>query len=338
MKHLLLSGLGLLLVPALASAQQYESGWAAKIFTKNGTSNLVHDFGTVPRGTLLSYKFPIFNPYAVPLTITQVRVSCGCVSCTAPPGPIGPKESATLDITMDARKFQGPKTVAIFVTVGPQYVSTAVLQVTAVSRVDVVVNFADQQRTTLGIVPQGQSAMLAFFVEYAGTFDWHITGVVPTNAPLDVKFQEVNRAPGRVKYQVNVTLKANAPAGSFKQEVVLQTNDPQGQFVPLLVEGMVQAPLAVVPPEKNFGTVRIGQVVSQNVIIRGNGRPFRILQVDGQGDGLTVEILSTSTPNQVVTIRYRPVQPGTLKRELRFRTDLEHDLVADMTVEAVAAP
>src|SRR5437763_9109198 len=98
----------------------------------------------------------MYNPYAVPMTVTQVRVSCGCVTWSAPPGPIGPKESASLDITMDARKFQGPKSVAVFVTVGPQYVSTAVLQVTAVSRTDVVVNFADQQRTTLGIVPQGQ--------------------------------------------------------------------------------------------------------------------------------------------------------------------------------------
>jgi hypothetical protein len=338
MRRLLLCGLGWLLLPALAAAQQYESGWAAKIFTQNGAPHLSHDFGTVPRGTLLAYKFPIYNPYAVPLTLTQVRTSCGCVTVTAPPGAIGPKESAVLDVTMDTRKFQGPKSVAIFVTVGPQFVSTAVLQVAAVSRADVVVNYADPQRTTLGLVPQGQRARMAYNVEYAGQFDWRITGVVRSAAPVEVQVQEHNRAAGRVAYQVHVTLKETAPPGPFKYEVVLQTNDPSGPMVPLLVEGVVQAPLVVNPPALDFGAVKLGQTVSRNVVVSGSGRPFRILQVDGQTDGLSVEMPPVSSPTQVATIRYRPVQPGALqKRQLRFRTDIGESFVT-VTVDAVAVP
>jgi hypothetical protein len=339
MRRMLLCGLVLVLSPALAAAQQVESGWAGKLFAREAGAPLTHDFGTVPAGALLSYKFPMYNPYAVPLTVTQVRVSCGCVTVTAPPGPIGPKESATLDVTMDARKFKGPKVVSIFVTVGPQYVSTAALQVTAFSRADVVVNYLDQQQTTLGIVPQGRPATIGYRVEYAGSLDWRIVGVARSAAPLEVRLQEHSRVPGRgAEYRVYVTLKETAPAGPFKSEVLLETNDPSGRYVPLLVEGVVQAPLAVVPAEHNFGTVPIGQTVSKNVILRGNGRPFRILGIDGQTEGLTVEVVPVSSPNPVAIIKYRPLQPGVMKKQLRFRTDLDSESVAGVTVEAVAVP
>jgi hypothetical protein len=335
----LVCGLVWALAAAPAVAGRPESGWAAKLFSQNGTPHLKHDFGTVPAGSLLSHKFPIYNPYAVPLTVTQVRSSCGCVKVTPPPGPIGPKESATLEVVMDARVFKGPKTVAIYVTVGPQYVSTAALQVTAFSRADVVVNHLDENHRTLGIVPRGQRATIGYRVEYAGAHDWRIEGVVRSAAPVEVQLQEYNRVRGRgVEYRVLVTLREDAPPGPFRYEVLLQTNDRAGPLVPLLVEGVVQAPLAVLPAAVDFGSVKVGQEVTRNVVLRGNGRPFRILQIDGQDDGLTVVMPPVPSPNQVVTIKYRPTQAGPMSRQLRFRTDLDQEAVAAVTVEAVAVP
>src|SRR5438132_1457153 len=106
MRQVAWSGLALLLLPALAAAQT-ESGWAAKLFTQDGSPQLSHDFGTVPRGTLLTHKFTLTNIYAVPLQVTQVRVSCGCVACVTPvpTPPIQPRESFTLEFTMNARNF-----------------------------------------------------------------------------------------------------------------------------------------------------------------------------------------------------------------------------------------
>lgn len=111
--------------------------WAEKMFSKTATT---HDFGTVPRGAQLHYQFTITNIYAVPLQVISTRTSCGCVTVTPPTGAIAPRESAAIDVMMDTRKFAGPKTVSIFVTVGPQFISTATLQVTANCRTDVVFN------------------------------------------------------------------------------------------------------------------------------------------------------------------------------------------------------
>src|SRR5437870_128909 len=105
--------------PSLAQ----QAAWADKLFM-NQTH---HDFGNVARGTPLKYSFPIRNIYAVDLEITNVRVSCGCVSAKEGKRVIKSQEEGTIDITMDGTRFNGPKTVYIYVTVGPQYISTATL-------------------------------------------------------------------------------------------------------------------------------------------------------------------------------------------------------------------
>ena len=55
---------------SVASAQE----WAEKMFVKDNAPHLTHDFGNVPRGTLLYHAFPVTNIYAVPLEIS-IRMS-----------------------------------------------------------------------------------------------------------------------------------------------------------------------------------------------------------------------------------------------------------------------
>src|SRR5262245_61475398 len=109
MRQVLFVGLILLAAPPAFSL---EEGWANKLF-KEPTS---HDFGTVARGAQLYHRFPLTNIYAVPLEITNIRVSCGCVTATPMPKVLQPRESGYIDIAMDARRFNGAKTVTVFVT------------------------------------------------------------------------------------------------------------------------------------------------------------------------------------------------------------------------------
>ena len=81
MRNAILTLIGLAALPAMAWAQG--EAWADKLFHADKGST-VHDFGTVPRGAQLFYRFPMKNIYAVPLEIINVRASCGCVRSTAP--------------------------------------------------------------------------------------------------------------------------------------------------------------------------------------------------------------------------------------------------------------
>src|SRR6516164_4324359 len=100
-----------------ASAQ---TAWADKLFA----GDLVHDFGVVPKGAQLKYSFKLTNIYKVPLEITQVQPTCGCITFNYSPKVLQPNESGTLNINMDSTRFNGPKTVKIRLSVGPEWIST----------------------------------------------------------------------------------------------------------------------------------------------------------------------------------------------------------------------
>ena len=64
--------------PALA-----EDSWANKIFGGQPGAAIVQDFGVVAGGTQLQATLKMTNIYKVPLEITHIEVSCGCVKATS---------------------------------------------------------------------------------------------------------------------------------------------------------------------------------------------------------------------------------------------------------------
>src|SRR5262245_27790455 len=131
--------LALLILVGVCQQGTAQTAWADKLFGKN-PKDLICEFGVVPHGAQLKHSFTVRNIYSVPLEITNIRVECGCVTTKESTKILQPGDSATLDVNMDSSRFSGRKTVKIFVSVGPEYVSTATLTVQANARLDVVFN------------------------------------------------------------------------------------------------------------------------------------------------------------------------------------------------------
>src|SRR5947209_6230685 len=205
------------LAPATASAQ----AWAEKMFRdKDAKDNpLVHDFGNVPRGAQLVHRFKITNIYAVDMEVTNLKPSCGCGSAKATKMTLKPRESGFIEVTLDTKRFTGPKTVTVAVTVGPEFVSTADLRLSFNSRADVVFN---PGQVNFGVVPRGKGTdKQEIDVEYAGSFNWKLTDVVTNDLPIEASFKEWYRKPGQVGYKISVALKPDAAAGPLKQDFFL---------------------------------------------------------------------------------------------------------------------
>src|SRR5262245_45330434 len=132
MRRQLLSLIATFVFTSIVCAQP--TAWADKLFNNETT----HDFGNVARGAQLKYTFKMTNIYKVPLEITEIKVQCNCVKAEPSVKVLQPNESATVNISMDARQFSGSKTVRIYITVGPKFISTATLTVSANARGDVV--------------------------------------------------------------------------------------------------------------------------------------------------------------------------------------------------------
>jgi Protein of unknown function (DUF1573) len=317
--------------------------WANKFFLKDIEKNreqvpppaIVHDFGDVPSGTLCVHKFTITNVYETAMQITEVRKSCTCLDYVPMTKQLQPNESADFTVTMNAGKFIGFNAQTFYITFGPKYVSTAVVRVQANSRTDVTVN---PGAINFGTVAQGTKAAQAATVKYAGRMrDWKIVDSSQASGPFEVAIRETNRGgplrPG-AEYYVEVTLKPTATAGPLDEQITLKTNDPSNPQIHITVRGAVVAPLNLQHDRIQFDATAVGQTVVQRTFVRA-AKPFKILGVEGTGDGVTVELPAATAPlpYQVLTIKFEPTAAGVVSKQLRIRTDLDGGAAVVLPVE-----
>jgi hypothetical protein len=320
-----------LLIFSCGASHVQAQGWAEKMLKEGVT----HDFGTIPRGAQLLHRFPITNIYAVRMEITAVQSGCGCVTASAAKRVLEPKESTTIDVHMDASRFQGPKSVGVRVSVGPEFVSSAELRVSAQSRADLVFNPGQIQ---FGVVNAGSGATQTVDVEYAGAQELTISEVLVNNLPIEAKLSELYRKPGRIGYQVKATLKSSAPAGLIKDLIYLKTSDPGMPMVGLLVEGTVQSSMSISPSSLSLGQVQAGDALTRRVVVRGQ-QPFTIQTVEGIGNGIELATPLGTAEALVHTLSFKIQIPesGAFKRELRVKTSAQ-DSPLTLGIDAQIGP
>jgi len=274
------------------------------------------------------------NIYAVRMEITSLKSGCGCVTAEAGKRVLEPRESTTIKVRMDTRRFAGPKTVGVRVTVGPEYISSAELKVKANSRGDIVLN---PGQVSFGAVTRGQTPTQQIDVEYAGRLPFQVSEVVDRDVPYTVTYKEMYRREGQVGYRLLVKLKPDAPLGTHRHDLFLKTNDPASQMVPVLVEATVQAPVTVTPEALSLGTVKADAPLTRRVVVRGS-RPFHVTGVEGTGAGIDLgaPLSDRDEVVQFVTFKCQPAAPGPFHRELKIKTTLQPAPVV-VTIDGTAS-
>lgn len=210
----------------------------AKELFPEGTT---HDFGQVPGKTTLFWQFRMKNRWAADLKIDGIRASSECITATSSTDRLKPGESATIDVTLDTRKFSGPKKVSVYVA-GTRF--TATLSISAHAREDLFVTPCRIDFGTVRALRADQAEILRMEVEYYGSLkDWKILGIGGHRAPVKVKIEEVLRKPTNleeskflVRYLLHFSLDKNAPAGKHRWLIPVRTNDVATPILPILVD------------------------------------------------------------------------------------------------------
>ena len=336
---------GLAQQPVPPSPAPAPTPWANKFFLPDIASNrdqpappmITHNFGDVPHGTLCAHTFVVTNIYDVPMQITKVRKSCSCLDFVPVTRVLQANETAEFTVTMNAGKFVGTNAQKFYVTFGPKFISTAVIELRANSRTDVSINPGAVVFGTIAVGTKAPAQSVA--VKYSGkNRDWKLTEVVPPQGPIEVQLTETSRGGplrGGAEYQVTVALKPNAPAGPLAEQITLKTNDPTNPLIQITVTATIVAPLEFAPNTVRIDDIPVGKTGTQRVLIRA-AKPFTVLGVEGAGDGITVELppAGAALPVQVITITFEPAKPGAVARQLRIKTDLDGGSVALLPVEA----
>lgn len=322
--------------------------WANKFFSGKSESPppvILHDFGTLPQGTVKTYRFKMENIYAYPMQVTVPIPSCRCVSIREYSPQLGPRETGYIEVQIDTARVEGPKKVEMKVkfegrdpATNEKFWSYAELEVQVVSRADISIK---PGAIEFGRVPAGQKADQAATVFYSGRQrEWRITEYGGYNkAIMDVAVAPV-QVRGGTAYQVTASLKPGAPTGAFDDQIVLKTNDKDAPVLMLSVTGIVQPPLSFLGTEPGnllkIGGVEVGKKAEKRIMLRAD-KPFKVSEITGAGDGLTAPLIRDEkdkpSQSQVVVVVFTPEKPGPIKKELTVKTSTGESIT--LTVEGV---
>jgi len=312
--------------------------WANKLFlptidddrTQMPPLEVVHDFGTVAKGTLLVHKFTLTNIYDAPMQVTELRRSTEALAAYPPQRIVQPNEKADFVVTLDTSKSSGPVSETVHVSVGPTFVSTAKLRVIANARADITLTPGS---VNFGNVAQGTKATQTVTLEYAGKQkDWKLTGAVGSSL-----YDTTTADLGRGKFKITVTLKPEVPAGPLNETLALNTNDAGVSQIRIGLRAAIQGPIEVSTPRIVFPKLRVGETSSYRVIVRGNGvGAFTIDPLADHGDGLSVQTIGTASPVHTIVVSMSPTKAGAFRTELKLKTSLKSNATVQITIEGEA--
>lgn len=296
---------------SVASAQQ----WAEKMFAERS-----FDFGSVARAAKVEHPFVITNPYKEDVHIASIRSSCGCTQPRIVNDTLKAHESGTVVAAFNTRAFTGQRGATVTVTIDRPRYAEVTLNVRGYIRTDVVL---DPGQVNFGSVNSGEAADKQIRVNYAGRSDWQITGVNANSPYLTAEVKELSRTHGRASYALDVKLKENAPTGYLQQQIVLLTNDHRSSEVPVNVEGLIVAELAVSPSALMLGTVQTGQTVNKHIVVRG-AKPFKIVEVRCDNSAFQFQTGDEAKAVHLVPVTFEAGnEPGKINQKIEILTDLE---------------
>jgi hypothetical protein len=312
----------------LAAGTAGAASWSDGLFSES-----VHDFGPVPRGGKVRHDFVLTNRLAEPLTIVNVRASCGCTIGKANVALVPAGRQAVVEAEMDTRNFVGAKATTLFVslvTAGGQEAEVR-LGVNAMILSDVVLNPGS---IDFGTAAKGQAPSQVLTIDRIGAPNWRVQRMVSASRVLDARLVEARRSGESVGYLLTVSLKPDAPAGIVRDEIRLLTNDPETASIPIQVTALIRGDLTASPSVLSMGRVSSSGTVQGRFLVRAS-KPFAIRAVDGEGDGFHVEPLEPGPrPVHVVTISYHPDEAkarGDLRHLFRVVTDLPGEAPLDLS-------
>jgi hypothetical protein len=324
-RHVFALVTGLCLVGPVGAAT-----WADSLF-----DDLSKDFGSVPRGPMLSHPFRLTNNTSSPIQIASVRVSCGCVTATAFDSVVPPGQSTVVLAQMDTRRFAGVKSVTIYVQVSQPHWEEVRLWVQANSRDDMTIS---PDGFTFGQVKRGSDPSTDVTVTFLGSSQWQLEGAQSESNYVQVSVKELRRDYAERSYQVSAKIRPDTPVGKWYTDIWLKTNNPSGARVrvPLTVE--IQSALSVSPNSVALGEVKLGSKAERKVIVRGV-KPFRITSVKGTDDELSVrDTTPDNRPLHVLAVTFKPGAAGELNRSLQVITDLKDEGEIEFQASAQVVP
>ncbi len=284
----LVAGVSLLLGMALAAP-------AAAAQPKLVPAETKIDFGEASQGTEVPFEFILRNEGDAPLTIDEVKPSCGCTAALASDSTVAPGGEARVTGTVKTAGFQDRITKTITVTSNDPDRARMTLTITGIVQVPF---HLEPRYINFGQVKRGEAAQRVATLTVKD--DARLPAAVgePTVRSPHLTASVVPRAgedPART-FDITVDLAGDAPQGQISTPVLIPVEGEE-QPLRLTVYANVVGDVAIYPQTVSLGLVEEGkEVVRSFVVMSPTQKKFEIADAQCDLPGCVVEV--TELPNQ----------------------------------------
>lgn len=261
-----------------------------------------HNFGDVAVASKTEFRFPIHNTTGRTMHVREVRTSCGCTSPSVETHYIEPGQTGFILAKFNTGTHRGQKGANLTVVIDQPFFTEVRLRVDGYIRQDLVfhpgaIDFGKQAR--------GQELTQSAKIMYAGRSDWAVVDVLTTKPWIAVDVKQESRTGQNSVYLLTVKLSADAPAGYFRDELVVVTNDRTRPRVPLLISGELESELTISPQSIAGGSVKPGETIEKKLVIRGK-EAFIVDSIEAKGWQVTFEPVTEAKTTHIINVRFAP--------------------------------
>lgn len=264
--------------------------------------NLVFSSRTQDAGEILDLEdahltYLFRNTGAGPLTITQVKTSCGCTVPELDKKTYMPGESGTLKVSFDPRGRSGTVARNITVFTDSELSPSQTLIVRALVKPVVVL---EPHVVPFEAVQKGKSATKEFKV-YGRTDDFKVIRATTTTPEVfDIEVEDMGEAEYRGETLrlsvIRVTVKSSASPNNHRADITIRTNDERKPIVTSTAIARVLGDLSINPVRITMGRMIVGDTFE---------REFRVTSKSGSAFNIESAALNTVALDTKIT--YEPV-------------------------------
>lgn len=245
-----------------------------------------HDFGRISDHEPVRCAFRFRNAGGSPLIITTIQSSCGCTVPTIAKTEYAPGESGEFTVEFNPANREGAQSKTVMISCNDPV--TPAPTVTINAQVSPLV-FSEPRSLNFGAIKKGSSATRRIALLGRGpTFDAH--NIAAQSNPAAFEFRPVGTTDivrGDEKFrqtEVDVTLK-QMPVGRFGDTISFETGDPRMPRAQVIMTGVVQGDVSIVPPSLAFRRTVPGEPFEGAVRVkRTDGVSFRVLRASFPDD------------------------------------------------------
>jgi len=262
------------------------------------------DLGDVKAGQVFAQQIKVTNTTSTPITVQEVKASCGCIRPVLEPATLGPGATGILKLDINTLSSNpGPSTYGIKLRY-PESNQLKEQQFIITGRVIQEIIVTPTAITSYGEKPRPQTITI---------FDKRATPLRPlklerTSPYLNVEWIQPGVAELQPQYALQVSVREDLPTGRHDHEVIIHTNDPTYPVlrVPITVVKKAKARFVVSP---YLVTLSPSISASKHVTVRDQHGQGVVIERIEASPGLTVSVTNQAAASVTLLVALDKVLP-----------------------------